>query len=351
MLNAIERIPLVVSCASIPDDTALLADWILPEAHFLEQWELDTTPPGVPFPLASLAMPAVEKPLQDVRPVGQFLLDLAKRIGGPVADAFPWPDLPSLIRAEVDGLYQARRGAVMGTVFDEAWVQLMERAGWWVPGYRSADELWERMQETGGWWDPFYDHSNWKRVFQTSSGRYEFRTDVLPLLTQKKTDLEVRLTEPTSSGTETPQPHSLVLLLFEPLPIAGGIGAELPFLQEILDPGHEARWETWVEVHPETAKSLGVGDRDSVEVSSPDGSIVAKARVTSRVVPGAAAIPIGLGRQIGGGRWARGIGANPLALLSSRREPASGLPETDTTRVQIAVVARAEASRPLERKV
>jgi anaerobic selenocysteine-containing dehydrogenase len=335
MSTAMEHIPLVVSFASIPDDTTLRADWILPEAHSLERWELDTTPPGVPFPLASLAPPAVEEPLHDVRPLGQVLLDLAHRIGGQVAEAFPWPDLPALIRAEVDGLYKAQRGAVMGTAFDEAWVQLMERAGWWVPGYRSADELWERMKETGGWWDPFYDHSNWKRVLQTSSGRYEFRTDVLQLLSQKKEDSEsylVQMNATESPETETPQSRSLSLLLFEPLPIAGGVGAELPFLQEILDPGHEARWETWVEIHPETARSLGVRDRDSVRVSSADGSIEAKARVTSRVVPGAAAIPIGLGRRGGGGRWARGIGANPLKLLSPRREPPDGLPDTDTTR-------------------
>jgi hypothetical protein len=240
----------------------------------------------------------------------------------------------------------------MGTAFDEAWVQLMERAGWWVPGYRSADELWERMQETGGWWDPFYDHSNWKRVLQTASGHFEFRTDVLQLLSERKETSDFNLVqvngEETASSTSS---GSLALLLFEPLSIAGGIGAELPFLQELLDPGLETRWETWVELHPETAGTLGVRDRDWVRVSSPDGSIEARARVTTRVVPEATAIPIGLGRRTGGGRWARGIGVNPLELLSQRRENRSGLPETDTTRVQVTVVAEAKPSRLPERKV
>jgi molybdopterin-containing oxidoreductase family iron-sulfur binding subunit len=172
------------------------------------------------------------------------------------------------------------------------------------------------------------------------------------LLSEEKEASDFNLVQVNSEEPESSSPSgSLALLLFEPLSIAGGIGAELPFLQELLDPGLETRWETWVELNPETARALGVRDRDLVRVSSPDGSIEAKARVTSRIVPDAAAIPIGLGRRAGGGRWARGIGVNPLELLSPRRENRRGLPETDTTRVQVTVVAKARPSRPPERKV
>ena len=341
--RALENIPLVVSFASLLDDTALLADWILPDAHFLEAWELDTTPPGVPFPLASLATPAVETPLHDVRPVAQVFLDLAQRIGGTVASSFPWPDLQTLIRSDVEGLYRARRGALMGTAFDEAWVQMMERAGWWAPGYRSVDELWRGMEETGGWWDPFYDHENWRRVIQTPSARHEFRTDILQALTAETVARPMNTED--NENTEGPVDHSLALVLFEPLPIAGGRGAELPFLQGILDPGHEEGWETWAEIHPETARILGLSDRDFVRVESADGAIVARARVTSRVVPDVVAVPMGLGRR-GGGRWARGTGANPLRLLSPARDPLGGPPVTGATRVRLTRVATAEA-RPL----
>ncbi|MFI5182505.1 MAG: molybdopterin-dependent oxidoreductase [Thermoanaerobaculia bacterium] len=326
---ALERVPVVVSFGTIADDSALHADWILPEAHFLERWDLYPSPPGVPFPLVSLARPAVSKPKHDVRPLAEIFLDLARRVGGDVARAFPWKDLPTLLRSEMDGLYQARRGAIMGTPFDEAWVRMMEGAGWWAPGYRSADELWEKSQETGGWWDPFYDFGDWKRVMATKSGRFEFRADLL-----------------ASPTRETPIPAgSLALYLFEPLPIAGGRGAELPFLQGILDPGYEERWETWAEIHPESATPLGIGDRDWIRVASPQGAIVARARLSPRVVPGVVAIPIGLGKRAGG-RWASGIGANPMQLLSPARDPLCGLPDLDATRVQVSVlkppVVRAE---------
>lgn len=338
MAAALERVPLVVSLASLPDDTAFFADWILPEAHFLESWDLDTTPPGVPYPVVTLAQPATE-PRHDVRPAAEIFLALAREMGEEVASAFPWRDVDDLLRREVDGLFAARRGAIMGTEFDEAWERMMERAGWWAPGYRSAAELWARMQESGGWWDPFYDHGDWQRVMQTPSGRYEFRTDLLQSLAAVKavTPDVVELSAPRPPATgDRP---SLSLILFEPLPIAGGKGAEIPFLQEILDPALEEHWRTWVEIHPETAAVLGVRDRDRVRVASALGSIEAVARITPRVVAECVAVPIGLGKQQGG-RWAKGRGANPLRLLSSDRDAGSGLPNFGGIRVQVAVVAR-----------
>jgi anaerobic selenocysteine-containing dehydrogenase len=330
MTAALERVPLVVSFATIADDSALQADWILPEAHFLERWDLHASPPGVPFPLVSLARPAVVKPRHDVRPLAEIFLELARRVGPEVAAALPWKDLPTLLRSEMDGLYQARRGAIMGTPFDEAWVRMMEGAGWWAPGYRSADELWEKAKETGGWWDPFYDHGDWKRVLATKSGRFEFRTDLLAQLTREASGT-------VSAGGRGESAGSLALYLFEPLPIAGGTGAELPFLQGILDPGYEERWETWAEIHPESAAPLGIGDRDLVRVTSPQGAIVARARVSQRVVPGVVAIPIGLGKRAGG-RWANGVGANPMQLLSPARDPLCGLPDFEATRVRVSLV-------------
>jgi molybdopterin-containing oxidoreductase family iron-sulfur binding subunit len=174
-------------------------------------------------------------------------------------------------------------------------------------------------------------------VLKTPSGRYELRPDVL----------ERRPGAPSVVGASAEKESAgpLALLLFEPLPIAGGTGAELPFLQGILDPGLEERWETWAEIHPQTAAALRIRDRDLVVISSPHGSIVARARVGPRVVPGAVAIPVGLGKRAGG-RWAAGSGANPLVLLSGDRELFSGLPDPGATRVRIALAPRPEQRGP-----
>jgi anaerobic selenocysteine-containing dehydrogenase len=337
--QALEKIPLVVTMSSMPDDTSLLADWILPQSHFLETWDLDVAPPGIPYPLATLGQPVTEKPLHDARPAADIFLELSRQVGESVAAAMPWPNLESLIRIEVDHLFAARRGAIMGTEFDEAWVRMMERAGWWAPGYTSPEELWQRMQESGGWWDPFYEHGDWSRVFKTDSKRFEFRADLLrSLLTGKIFPTSNSVSELDSPDEVQPSDQSwLSLLLFEPLAVSGGIGSELPFLQELLDPGLEERWETWGEIHPETAARLGIKNLQRVELSTDDGAIEVRARVTSRVVVDVVAVPLGLGKR-GGGRWASGRGANPLRLLSSAREKISGLQDLGSTRVRVAAL-------------
>jgi molybdopterin-containing oxidoreductase family iron-sulfur binding subunit len=207
------------------------------------------------------------------------------------------------------------------------------------------------MLETGGWWDPFYDHSNWQRVLRTSSGRHEFRADLLTALSKIGPPSPA---SPSGNGggatTEAEARQGLALVLFEPLPVAAGCGAELPFLQAILDPGLEERWETWVEVHPDTARGLGIEDRDWVQVGSDAGRIEARARVTPRVARGVAAVPVGLGKR-SGGRWARGVGANPLHLLSPDHNPLGGLSPTGATRVEVKLLARSGSRPARERKV
>ncbi len=323
--QALERIPLVVAISAFPSETALASDWILPEAHFLERWDLHTTPPGISFPLASVAKPVLEQPLVDARSAVDIFLELARRVGGEVASAFPAGDAPALIRHDLDGIFAAQRGAVMGTTFDEAWVRMMEGAGWWAPGYRTAEELWQGALDSGGWWDPFYDHGEWARVLKTPSGRFDLRPGLLKELAQA----------PGRPGSDDRKVvPDLPLLLFEPLSIAGGFGAELPFLPALLDPGHEERWETWAEIHPETAKIHGIKDKGWVRVRSTAGSVVVRCLVTWRVVPGAVAIPVGLGKR-GGGRWARYMGANPFRLLGGERDSRSGLPDFQATRVRL----------------
>ncbi len=345
---ALEHIPLVVSMALIPTETSLMSDWILPVAHALECWDLDYGPPGIPYPVATLARPVLQRPAGAARPTAEVLLELAHRLGGAVAAAMPWPDVATAIREDIRGLYAARRGTILGTPFDEAWVRLMERAGWWAPGYQTEEELWQKMQETGGWWDPFYDHWDWRRALTTPSGRFEFHAGTLARIDRER---RVRQAAWPRTGREEDgrtTTTELALHLFEPLSLAGASGASLPYLQDILDPFLEARWETWLELHPETARQLGVDDGEEVVVSHALSSIQGRIRLTERVVPGAVAIPVGQGRHAGG-RWARNRGANPLTLVAPVRETVSGLPDIAAIRVRL--VSASEAMRQSEEGV
>ena len=74
-------------------------------------------------------------------------------------------------------------------------------------------------------------------------------------------------------------------------------------------------WDSWVEINPKTAAELGISFGDLVEVTSPQGSLRLPAVIYPGIRPDMVAIPLGQGHT-GGGRYAKGRGANPLALLA-----------------------------------
>jgi anaerobic selenocysteine-containing dehydrogenase len=121
--------------------------------------------------------------------------------------------------------------------------------------------------------------------------------------------------------------------------ISDGRGANLPWLQETPDPMTTASWGTWVELHPETARSLGVGDNDIVRVSSKFGSLEAPVVVYPGLRPDVVAIPVGQGHT-DYGRFAQRRGSNPLALLAPVTDPDTGALAWGATRVRVESTGR-----------
>jgi molybdopterin-containing oxidoreductase family iron-sulfur binding subunit len=84
------------------------------------------------------------------------------------------------------------------------------------------------------------------------------------------------------------------------------------------EPISQLVWDTWVAIHPETARALGVGRDDVLELTSAQGVIEAPAYPTPHVLPGVLAVPLGQGHTAYG-RWAEGRGANPWKVLAPGR--------------------------------
>ena len=131
-----------------------------------------------------------------------------------------------------------------------------------------------------------------------------------------------RLTfEPATFGGAA---DGLVLLAVPSPMLYDGRGANKPWLQEIPDPATKITWQTWVEVHPETAARLGVRSGDVVDVTA--GAL--KERAVVYVYPGVGkdvvAMPIGRGHTAYG-RFAQGQGSSPLRLLGATADAAGGL--------------------------
>ena len=130
---------------------------------------------------------------------------------------------------------------------------------------------------------------------------------------------------------------------FSPL-LGDGRGANKPWLQELPDPVTKVLWSSWVEIHPEAARKLGIDRGDILEVTGPGGKVRAPAFLYLGIRPDTIALAIGQGHssvarleqfepkhtdprtiQWGYGRYARDIGAKAHDLIATRTDRAGGL--------------------------
>jgi molybdopterin-containing oxidoreductase family iron-sulfur binding subunit len=131
----------------------------------------------------------------------------------------------------------------------------------------------------------------------------------------------------------------LVLVVYPSASLYDGRGANKGWLQELPDVATKIAWQTWVEVHPDTARQLGLSNGDVVTVTSPHGRVEALAYLYPGVRPDTVAMPIGQGHTEYG-RNAKRRGANPLELLAAGATDISGGLAFCSTRVTLAKTGR-----------
>ncbi len=300
--EALMKLPFVVSFASVPDETSAHADLILPASTFLEVWGDDFVE-GTGYAGVSLRQPVVE-PVHDTRHPGDVLLALAAALGGPVAQALPFPDFKAL--------FEHRLSAI--------------------------DTDWDRVRENGVWSEMVYFHAEpgsraWPqvvgrdRLHAPKDGRFDFFARELYAVVDGRgdpaaTDLAClpHFQVPAEAGTATEYPYVLVTqgLITHPRPWPGIV----PTLQESYGLQANMKWRTWVEISPRAARALGVQSGDRVWVESPHGRVQAVVRLYEGLWPNAVYLPPGMGHRTAV-RWGRGsqapavIGANVNQLLAS----------------------------------
>jgi anaerobic selenocysteine-containing dehydrogenase len=336
--RALREVPFVVSFTSFMDDSSALADLVLPTATGLESWQDTGSPPTLSNALFAVSAPVV-RPHEDVRHPGDAVLTLARSLGGQVAAALPFASYEAYLRRHVDELFAAQGGAVFGSNLEDTWNRLMERSGWWAPTYATSDQLWDQMKQQGGWWEPAYPYGEWGRVFRTTSGRFEFYSQALAEAARQQTraahaEFDERACLPHQ--TTLPEGSSnfpLLLLVVEQLPLSGGQGAHLPYLQQISGEHLFASWDSWLEIHPETAHQFGIEDGAMVWVESRRGRVQARARLFEGARPGVVHLPLGYGRATGS-PWAC-RGANPLQIVEQKFDPLTALPLNSGTQVKV----------------
>lgn len=287
LAESISRVGTLVVLSSFMDDTTLEADLVLPVATELERFEAAEPATSVGVPVLGLAN-AVVQPMGDGRHPADIMLDIARGLGGGVAAQLPWSSFEALVRERI-GAELARLPGSAGQQASAYIAAALERGGIFGEGEPAA-----APPGPGG---PAPDFA--EAEFEGDASEFEFH-----------------------------------LLPFESLKLGSGRGANRPWLQEHPDPLSTVMWNAWVELAPADAARLGIHDGDRVALRSPVGSVEALALIDPAVRPGVVGMPMGHG-HVDYGRYARGRGANVLALVGRARVVGTSASAWAATRVRL----------------
>ncbi|HKD68503.1 MAG TPA: molybdopterin dinucleotide binding domain-containing protein [Candidatus Binataceae bacterium] len=260
--EALSKVPLVVWCGGVPDETAQLAHLLLPTDHWLEDWGDGAPRPG----LATLRQPTMTRVMYS-RPLGDILLESA-RAAAPKERAPKFEDTQSAVR--------------------ETWSQQFKNQ----LGAGSFDDFWDESLRQGGHFE------------QAKAASVKLSSELFG--------------KPIELPEVPDQQPALTLVAYPHIFLYDGRGADKPWLQEIPEPVSQIVWDSWAEIHPDTAKRLGVAENDIVRIASSTGTIELPAHVGNFVHPDVIAVPIGQGHT-SYGRYAKDRGANTWQALPPDR--------------------------------
>ena len=305
--KALEQAPFIVSFSSFLDETTEHADLVLPDHNPLESWGDSSPRPGV----HSLMQPAMA-PVFDTRPMGDVLLSVATQLSQAASDQTQAQDPTQEVPDQAPPL-------PWNSFFEclqDSWKTIHQKAVQTSGAETDFDTFWRGAVQHGGYWQAAQPIA-----VELSAAVYE---QTFPV--------------PELSG---PQDLSLPLMLYPSSRYFDGRGANKPWLQELPDPMTKAVWDSWIDIHPQTAARLGIQDGDVLILSSHHGMLEAPASLYPHMQPDLLAMPIGQGHT-SYGRYAAGRGANPIHLLPADAETGSGGLAWFSTRVQIARAGRRE---------
>ncbi|MFQ5860459.1 MAG: molybdopterin-dependent oxidoreductase, partial [Dehalococcoidia bacterium] len=126
--GALAQVPFIVSFSSFVDETTAMADLVLPDHVYLEDWGDEVPSPGPGFQTLGLQQPVV-RPLYDTRGFGDVLLTVAEGLG--MEQALPWGSLRDVLRDGARQLHSLNRGSVQAADFETFWNGILQRGGWW----------------------------------------------------------------------------------------------------------------------------------------------------------------------------------------------------------------------------
>ena len=257
---AFARIPFIVSFSSFQDETAAMADLLLPNHVYLERYEDVPAGGGLAQQVIGLSRPVVS-PQFDTRHLGETLIAVAKTMPGPIAESFPWES------------YEACLEETMA----ERWDVLMEE-GVWVEN--EIDPVGDTLRPV---------------AFNAAPIPAEGDVGTFPLL----------------------------LVPYDSLRITNSYLGDAPFMVKTVADTVIKGKDGFVEINPQTAAAAGFAEGDRAVLTTPRGEAPVRVHLFDGIKPGVIAMVRGLGHTAYDGYLAdKGVNVN--ALIGPVEDPSSG---------------------------
>lgn len=297
----------VIDTSPFPGETAMMADIILPDHTYLERLQDAPTYPFEGWPMAQLRVPAI-KPLYDTKYYGDTLIEIGKRMKGPMGDYYKaLKDSENVIRHLAKG-FEADPGD-NGVKDFESW---KEKGVWYKKRY-----LWEQRDGAFFEWDgqayakPMSPEAVKAQLFKTPSGKFEVRSGWLEAngdwIAAKTGRDKAKLMFPHWEEPQNPGGGDMFMVTPKVALHAEGRGGNIPQAISLLQPVMGGRDQTYIEIHPETAAQRGIADGDRVRIKTNVGAIEGVCRLFEGVRPDTLVYPMEHGHWAMG-RWAKDRG-------------------------------------------
>lgn len=314
----------VIETSPFPSETSYFADIVVPDTTYLERWQDAPTYPNKGWPQTGIRVPAVE-PIHDCKTFGNTLIEIGKRIEGPMGKYFEQVgDVTNILKALAKG-FEDQPGD-NGVNSFETWV---EKGVWYKKPY-----LWRQIRGEFFEWDgvdyrkPMTEEEVKAKLLKSPSGKFELKSSALEAIA----DFVNNKLGVAKDGVGFPQwlpprysgEGDLFLVTPKTAMHAEGRSANLPHAVALYQPVSGGRNEIFLEMHPRPAKDRGISNGDLARVSTALGSIEVRVHITPAARPDTIILPYGFGHWAQG-RWAKGRGANSAAIIPNISDPISGL--------------------------
>ena len=335
--RVLSKIPLVVTLSSQADDTSIMADIVLPQTSNFEGPVEAINPPTLPYPLFGAGQAVFESRF-DTLPAGDIYLKLADAVGDGLADGLPFESHEDMVAQTAAGLFQSGRGKVADSEGEAPGAEFGTEVD--VSEFDSEDDFLEALKKGLFWYDPAFEFGDVAGAFKTPSGKFEFVSQTLQNalydfvsgqgeqaalaelgFSQKSSRLFMPHFEP--SLVEPDEKYPLLMVPEEQFKLVTDAKGNAPYLTKLLEETTLKNNNLVVNIHPETAKALHIGEGDRVWLSTRKGKMAVLVHLFDGARPDVIYAPIGLG-HIGYGYYLRGKGANPMEYVEAKTDPLSG---------------------------